>query len=190
MLYPEIIQAKQTKRKNEKTWRASGLVVHKDIFLQSRDHLSSLITTAKKEHYVSHFNDCSGNQALIFKRAEKLLHRKGETALPKHKDIQSLVDEFNIFFTTKISNIRQLLDERTPSIEIENDMVFEGSKLTEFDPTTEEETIKIIKKASKATCDLDPLPTKLICDEVLKCLAPVLTKIVNISFSTGVFPEN
>lgn len=57
-----------------------------------------------------------------------------------------------------------------------------------FTPTTEKEIEKLIKTASSATCDLDPIPTKLLKTECLEILCPVITNIVNLSMSTGTFP--
>ena len=47
---------------------------------------------------------------------------------------------------------------------------------------------KIIKKAPKASCGLDPIPTKLLVD-VLPAVVSFITCIVNLSFSSGSFPQ-
>ncbi len=48
-----------------------------------------------------------------------------------------------------------------------------------FRLTDVDEVTKIIKKSSKATCQLDPAPTSLII-KVLPQLAPYISKVVNI----------
>ena len=45
-----------------------------------------------------------------------------------------------------------------------------------------------MKKASKATCLLDPIPTGLL-HKLLSAIAPILSHIVNDSLSFGVFPS-
>ena len=63
------------------------------------------------------------------------------------------------------------------------------SKLLTFTPATEDEVLKIIKSSSKASCSLDPLPTKLLTDHFLPELVPIITDIVNSSLASGVFPS-
>ena len=48
---------------------------------------------------------------------------------------------------------------------------FVGTKLTQFEPTTAAEIIKIIKKLSNATGWLDPIPTKLLNGNIRDTLA-------------------
>ena len=61
--------------------------------------------------------------------------------------------------------------------------------LSEFDPVSEEELLKIIQSSKNATCELDPLPT-----ELLKNTLPVhlssLIKLFNLSLSSGVVPAS
>ena len=53
---------------------------------------------------------------------------------------------------------------------------------------TEGDISAIIKKSTKKSCKLDPIPTQLVVD-CLDQLLPVITTIVNCSLSQGVFPE-
>ena len=60
--------------------------------------------------------------------------------------------------------------------------------LDTFTPTTEEEIISIMKKSSKASCILDPIPLNLLC-RLLPHIAPVIKDIVNKALSSGCFPS-
>jgi len=48
----------------------------------------------------------------------------------------------------------------------------------------------VMNNSRNATCELDPIPTKLISESVLDILAPVITLMVNLSFASGMFPES
>ena len=50
----------------------------------------------------------------------------------------------------------------------------ENSKLSQFTPATDEEIRKFIQKSSSATCDLDPMPTKLV-KQHMDNLIPLIT---------------
>ena len=57
-----------------------------------------------------------------------------------------------------------------------------------FRPTNALEITEIVKRSSKATCSLDPIPTSLLHD-LLPILSPVTADLVNSSLATGVFPS-
>ena len=47
----EIRDSKQQKRKAERTWRKTGLEVHKEIYAEKRTKLNLMIHSSKKEHF-------------------------------------------------------------------------------------------------------------------------------------------
>ncbi|XP_072048923.1 uncharacterized protein [Amphiura filiformis] len=59
--------------------------------------------------------------------------------------------------------------------------------LFDFQLITEDDLCKIIGKCPTKSCPLDPMPTWLV-KQHLDTLAPILTAIVNVSLSSGVFP--
>ena len=63
-----------------------------------------------------------------------------------------------------------------------------ASKLHLFSSVTEDEVSNIIKSSSSASCDLDPWPTRII-KKHIGTLVPVITKIVNLSLTTGHVPD-
>ena len=46
----------------------------------------------------------------------------------------------------------------------------------------------VITKSAPKTCSLDPIPTPLLL-EILDCLLPSLTALINSSLSSGLFPQ-
>ena len=61
--------------------------------------------------------------------------------------------------------------------------------MTTFAPVQIDELIKLVKNSSNATCETDPVPTKLVKDILLEPLLPVICKIINASIQTGIFPN-
>ncbi len=68
------------------------------------------------------------------------------------------------------------------------DPVFNGDKLLNFTPVSEEEVSIIIKQSASKSCSLDPMPTWLLKNN-LGTLLPSLTSLINQSLSSGVMPD-
>ena len=60
--------------------------------------------------------------------------------------------------------------------------------LSEFAPATVDEITKLVLDSADKQCDLDPIPTALL-KKCIHSLAPVITKLVNLSLSCGAFPK-
>ena len=58
----------------------------------------------------------------------------------------------------------------------------------QFIPLTESQVKQLVVKSAKKSCALDRMPNKLVSD-CLDVLVPVLTKIINLSLESGIFPE-
>ena len=184
----EILAAKRLRRKFERMWRKSLLTVHKEMYIEQKQQVQDLMSVAKKEYYNGKVEECKGDQAKLFKITESLLHLKGKNILPNHASLLDLANDFNNFFKNKITKIRVELDQMTTKYEPQA-ITFTGTPLSHLTPSTETEISKLIKSSSSASCSLDPIPTNLLRTEFLDTLCPVITKIVNKSLPTGVFPS-
>lgn len=107
----EILECKKQKRKLEKLWRKSGLTIHYEMYKSEKKNLQNLLTTAKTNHFTTKINECSGDQAKIFKIIAHLQNVKGKPTLPAHDNILNLCNTFNEFFISKIAKIREKLDK-------------------------------------------------------------------------------
>ena len=67
-------------------------------------------------------------------------------------------------------------------------IVSDAKILSEFKPLSEADILALIQKSSKKTCNLDPMPTKLVV-ESLDHLLPAITKMINSSLLGGHFPK-
>ena len=104
-----------------------------------------------------------------------------------HTSDAQLGSNFSDFFTAKVSMIRDsLCPEDTSYLTTPSD---DGVHVTldTFVPTTNEETIGIIKSSPDKSCKLDPIPTWLL-KSCAHELAPLIVAIVNRSFETYQVP--
>jgi len=96
-------------------------------------------------------------------------------------------------FNSKIEMIRQVLDTNfqhfTNHIQLGDITMLHTNSFNSFSPTTEDEIRKLIIKSSDATCFLDLMPTRVVKAHI-DILLPVITKIVNESLSSGLFPTD
>jgi hypothetical protein len=185
----DIKDAKIEKRKLEKQWRKSKLEVDRQIFQSSRNSFTQLLNSAKAEFFNGEIDKCADDQKKLFNIVNELLHQKDKPVLPSSDSLQQLLDSFNKFFITKIENIRSKIDSCTLAADVTlHDTLPCLYSLNTFDLATESEIAKIIMSSKNATCSLDPLPTSLL-KECADTLVPAITHIVNLSLSSGVFPD-
>ena len=76
-----IRKAKQDRRRAEKKWRSTGTHIDRQLFMEARSKVNSLIDDAKRDHYRDTIASCQNNRQL-FGILNKLLGRKQTTALP------------------------------------------------------------------------------------------------------------
>ena len=102
--------------------------------------------------------------------------------------LSSLPEMFSNYFSDKIMIIRNELDSQTVSALPAQTDSFSGITLSTFEPVTEVMVKHVIMKSAPKTCSLDPIPTPLLL-EILDCLLPSLTALINSSLSSGLFPQ-
>ena len=101
--------------------------------------------------------------------------------LPGKTD-EELANEFADFCLTKIDKVRNQFSNTEAYNSEQSDIPL----FRKFSPMTEAEVKKVINSMQSKSCELDPIPTKLLKLLMAKCL-PHITKIINVSLITGVF---
>ena len=184
-----VKKAKQEKRKHERKWKATGLTVHKQIFLDSKNRLTKIIAESKKDYISQMIAESSNSQKALFSCVDQLLHRSRSTALPDDSDSKQLADNMAEFFDGKVKKIRDELgaSKSVPQIPVRDDA--QTPRLTSFRPISADELRKIILKAPTKSCQLDPLPTSIL-KTCLDPLLPTLLKIINTSMSSSTVPTS
>ncbi|KAI5623588.1 hypothetical protein C0J50_16927, partial [Silurus asotus] len=98
-------------------------------------------------------------------------------------------EDFMIFFTEKIENIRKTIVAVQPLTASPETVLPSTPQLHCFTCTGQEELYNVIAKAKSTTCQLDPIPTKLL-KEVLYTTGEPLLNIINSSLSLGLVPKS
>ena len=111
---------------------------------------------------------------------------KSPTTLPSDKEPSQLAPEFNEYFKSKVTKIESL-SIPPPAVTPQPDKP--TTKFTAFSPVSDEDLLKMIREMNRKHCQLDPMPTSLIM-ECLQELLPSISKIVNDSLLTGIFPQS
>ena len=196
----EIKASKRECRRAERKWRRTNLTVDKEIYKLAMDNVMSLIENAKKQYYSGKIR--LADQKSTFKLAASLLHKHSGMSLPLYDLAQELASRFNDYFVQKIVNLRddlKLIMANLPpamgnitdaeSLPLSDHPLITDAVLHTFSPTTDEEIKKIIMSTKATHCSLDPVPTKLIKD-CIDVLLPIMTRIVNLSLSSGIMPTS
>ena len=110
-----------------------------------------------------------------------------ENPLPDHSSIQQLANDFADFFLAKIENIRKDIDAQLVEPPVLPSRP-ECDLFSEFDLLSESDVRKLVSVSKTTSYELDPLPTHLL-KQNIDIILPVLTKMINMSLQTGVFPE-
>ncbi len=116
------------------------------------------------------------------------MHRNSPSVLPSSAP-GTAADAFATYFTDTIMRLRSVINGSdhvspphitTPPL---------SNILTDFSPVTLEEVEKLLNSSPDKQCCLDPIPTHLLkkCSSVL---LPTVTNIINLSLSTGCFPDS
>ena len=142
--------------------------------------MTKVVLKAKKLHYNSKISSANCSKEL-YKITNNILARTKQVHLPT---LSSLPEMFSNYFSDKIMIIRNELDSHTVSALPAQTDSFSGITLSTFEPVTEVMVKHVIMKSAPKTCSLDPIPTPLLL-EILDCLLPSLTALINSSLSSG-----
>ena len=188
LLGNDVLQAKQARRKAERRWRSTGLTVFKDLYKRAKNYVTFLVHKAKCSFFSNKIITAQSPKEL-FHITNPLTAKTKSTQLPSIFPTSDLPTLFSDFFNDKIVNIRKGLDSLPHSSASPfPDKPFTGTPLTSFLSVTQDTLRKIISSSAPKTCELDSLPTPLLC-EFLDDILPLLTDIVNKSLTSGSFPE-
>jgi hypothetical protein len=186
----DIAEAKKLRRQAERKWRASSMECDRINFRACRDKVSQLLDAAKVTYWSSKIEENSSDAKVLFKTVSTLWNKTHEPQLPTLNSPSTLANQFATFFTSKIEKIcmelKTVQDNLGPSAFNDTGSVC-NTKLVSFAPVTEEEILKIISTSPTKSCSLDPMPTWLL-KGCLDILLPVITRIVNLSMSSGIMP--
>ena len=118
-----------------------------------------------------------------------VLLNKTAQVLPECDSNTKLADNFLSSFKDKVDTIRSNVSSHPDTNVIVPKQTSTVFCMPEFEQLTCDAVKQIIMRLSNKSCSLDTLPSWLVKNN-LSTLLPVITKIVNASLSSGIFPSN
>ena len=185
---PLLRKLKLAKRRLERIWSCSHSADDLKNLRSATNHYHAAIIKAKRAFNSSLISSSISNPRQLWSNINTLLHRSPLPALPTCDSLSSLSQSFAKFFSGKIHKLRlSLLSNHTftcPHIP----PPFTPPSFSSFTPVSNEEVLNLLSHSPDTNCDLDPIPPSLLkqCSHVL---LPTITNIINLSISTGVFPD-
>ena len=138
---PELRTAKRAKRRCERAYRASRLVVHEQIYSDQCRSYTALVDHSKTQYYKSTIENA--DQKNLFRLIDGMFHVKPAPPLPSHDSVEELTEKFSSHFIDKISKLRQRLTQiPTPEMSVSVVSTFTFASLVVFS----EVSIKTVQK--------------------------------------------
>ena len=182
----QFCELKRERRQAERRWLKSKLTVHKQIYDSIKQKVTNLADKAKQAYYSAKIQ-CRTTCKQLFQNVNTILGKSRSSPLPSTFDSDDLPNVFSDYFTEKIRSIRNNFPSPNPTAC--PDTSFAGNPLLTFEPVTDEFVLKIINSASAKSCELDPIPTTLLYEN-LDILLPTITNIINTTLTTGIVPRD
>jgi hypothetical protein len=154
-----------------------------------------LLRVAKSAFLTDFIDQNADNQGKLFRAVKDLLVEKNTLCFSDYTDTTALVNELEMYFVQKVIRIR---DELDLGIATTNDVPDYSGTIPDppapsvfelFALLTEDDVRMLIANSKSTSCCLDPVPTPLL-KSCIESLTPVITKIINTSLESGVFPED
>jgi hypothetical protein len=146
----DLRQAKQDRRRKERLWNRTGLVVHKQIYREQCVTVNRMLVKAKQDFYCAKLTECAGDQSKLHKLTRDLLGLSSSAILPVASSTEHLAQLFIDFFSEKITKIRDTISTEnadcTSSV-LADDIPFTGTSLVNFRPATVDEVQKVLMKS-------------------------------------------
>ncbi|MCP4492377.1 MAG: hypothetical protein GY820_34475, partial [Gammaproteobacteria bacterium] len=178
--------ARRACRHAESAYRSSHSTSDHSIFKRLRNRYHKLVLTAKKAYHSFLVKTSAGNPRLQWHTINHILHRKSSSILPSSDSLSALASQFATFFKDKISQLRLTLSAGSAQSPHHPSPATSPPDFSTFPEATDEEILKLIHDCPNKQSGLDAIPTSLLkhCSYVL---APIITRIVNLSLATGEF---
>eukprot|EP00057_Strongylocentrotus_purpuratus_P015433 XP_011669907.1 PREDICTED: RNA-directed DNA polymerase from mobile element jockey-like [Strongylocentrotus purpuratus] len=183
----DVQEAKRRRRRAERCVIKSGLCVDREQYRRECDSYYECIYNARSTYLKNLIADADTKQ--LFNIVKSLSSPNQSSIIPDHSSDSELANRFARFFSEKVSNVASSLTDSVPVSAISYCALPSDHVLSQFRLVSESEVRKLIKSLPYKHCKGDPIPTRLLKD-TLDELIPVITKMFNLSFSSGHVPES
>ena len=179
------------RRRLERIWTRTRKETDRAAYRTSCRSTNKLITDSRSVFYADQINESSGDQKRLWKKVKEILHpNSSNNRIPPEingqPSCQALANHFVNKVRDTVSTIATKLSQITPVLFREE--VYNGPVLKELRPVTFQEMMKAIAALPMKTSPLDLLPTNIL-KSCAGLMAPCLVRMVNMSFTSGIFPS-
>ena len=181
----ELQSLRRDRRAAERRFRKSKSERDKATYKAIRDAYNKLVKVKRVTYHRNSLRDRGSDIKALYQKINELLG-KSECKLPECHSTAKLAEDFKNFFSEKINNIRDVIEQNQVGNTAHSTQSCQ-SKFNGFNEVTADDLHDIIKSMGNKFCSLDPLPTWLFKSCFME-LRPILLYIVNQSLSTGYFP--
>ena len=176
----ELKQQKQTVRNRKQIWRKYRAEHQWTALKTERKKYIAMIRRAKTHTLSTQIIDAGKDTKKLFSLINTMTGSKKSN--PLSTSDEELAEEFATFFMNKIGDTLDTHPKFKPSRHNSSESFVNFTKLVE------DEMEKLYMSMPTKFCKLDVLPTKVL-KEIIKPLLPLLTKIIILSLTEGLFVE-
>jgi hypothetical protein len=178
-----IMSLKRVMRRSERLWRKHRQPKDYEIYKSALHKYHYELRNVKQLTLSQKVIESKGNSKKLYQFVKDLTGSKSENPMPPVEDENTLADKFADHFMDKIKKIRESLKDFENYKPLVKDVPPFGS----FESLSEDEIKMLISQLQTKSCELDILPTKVL-KSFLNELLPMITQLVNLSLTQGVFP--
>ena len=183
----DIQEAKRCKRRAERRMIKSGLSTDRELYRQECEAYYERIYNARSSYLKKLITDADTKQ--LFGIIKSLSSPHQSSVLPDHSSDCELSNRFAKFFSEKVLTLISSFTEPVSTSTSSSSAVPTGCEFSKFCPVTDSAVKKLINSLPSKHCKLDPIPTWLL-KKTLDELLPCITKLFNLSLSSGHVPES
>ena len=185
----EAIEAKKTCRRLERRYLRQRTNVAKQLYKSAKEAAKIAILNSRASSIKEELN-LDNNPVPCGAPSTNSFTVVRLRTIQREDECSTLVNSFNSFFISKITKIHKSIANILASSPISPfpTRQFSGTPISVLQPVSSEEVLKLIRSLPNKSSPLDSLPTSLLKKYALT-LSPILSKLANLSFSTGTFPS-
>ena len=185
----EVKSVKRERRRAERKWRRTRQLCDFQIYKSKKKLYDICNEPISKKYYTDFVLEHGSDQRKLFNAAKSFFHQRNDLNFPAYDDQIMLANDIGEFFVQKFENIRNELDLLASDLHdrVFDELVALNTSFDSFKQLDEEDVKHLIAKSNRKTSSLDPMPTSIVvqCQDIL---LPVLTRMINMSLNSGVFP--
>ena len=185
-LSEEAKEAKRIRRQLEHKWKSTGFENIRQAYRKACKVANTLINESRRSFYAQCITESSRDPRKLWRTVQGLLHTKRSSC----GDQPGLCNAFASYMVSKINDVKVSVAKTVNAKSAVNfsERTISSTLLDLFTPTTEAEVRRIILQLPNKTSPLDFIHTSLL-KSCVDVFVPLVTRLINMSFSEGCFPE-